>query len=271
MQENYLKKRTLYLIERGNGTSVRRDGPSLLIERRNCAPVRIPVNLVDKVVIYGNVELDSFSLTLFSAYRVPVLIIGRHDGVSIVLPYNNDAKTNSKIQKLMLASPKIVNSYKDWVLKTRGENQRKILNKLFPNMSITIEGEENYEKMIGRIKPSDFLWSLIKEIMANLLIITILSRLLNAKLDPHLGILNQNCNYGLVFDIYFIHEPIAEYLAFQFFYADSFNIDFAKNPEINGEQLQRIIELFEKKKEEIEYQLNKTIAEIFHLMRQITP
>lgn len=272
MQEEFLKKRTLYLIERGSGIVLKRDGPSVLIERKYKAPVRIPADYIDKVIIYGNVELDAFSITLFTSKHVPILILGRHGESSIVLPYTNEIKDYSKYQSMMLASKKLVDDFKSWILTKRAENQKKLVNRLFKNITVSINHEDSsYRAMINKIKPNNFVWALIKEIMANFLIITILSRLINSKLDPHIGIIYQGSNYGLVFDIYYMYEPFADYMAFQFFYADGVNIDFIKNPDLNTETLQMVIDKFEKKKEEIEYELNSTISHIFSYLRILTP
>lgn len=272
MQGEYLKKRTLYLIERGNGTVVKRDGPSVLIERRFTAPVRIPGDYIDKVIIYGNVEIDAFSITLFSSKGAPILIIGRHGETSIVLPNTDEIKSYSKYQKMMLESEKLVEKFTTWINEKRIFNQKKVLSNMFKNITISLdEKEENYYTMVNKIKPSEFLWEMIRGIMKNFLSITILSKLINAKLDPHVGIINQNNNYGLVSDIYKTCEPISDLLTFQFFYADGANMDFIKNPELNSERLQMIVDKFEKKKKEIELELNATIAQILSYVRSVTP
>ncbi|ACI22190.1 MULTISPECIES: CRISPR-associated endonuclease Cas1 [Thermodesulfovibrio] len=271
MQEEYLKKRTLYLVEKGNGTTVSRDGPSVLIERNFAAPVRIPADYIDKVIIYGNVEIDAFSITLFSSKFIPILIIGRHEESSIILPNTSELKSYTKYQIMMLDSKKIVESFINWIKERRAQNQKKVLNSLFENISISIEAEDrNYNVMINKIKPSDFLWSRVKEIMQNLIIITILSNLIKFKLDPHIGVINQGYNYGLVFDIYQIYEPYADFLTFQFFYADGANIDFIKNPDLNYDRLRFLIDKFEKKKDDIEQELNSSIAQILSFLRSIS-
>lgn len=272
MQEEYLKKRTLYLIERGNGTTVRRDGPSVLIERKFTSPVRIPADYIDKVVIYGNVEIDAFSITLFSSKFVPILIIGRREESSIILPNTDEIKSYQKYQTMMLESKKLVENFTNWVNEKRTENQKKTLNSLFKNISIRIEPEEsNYYALINKIKPSDFLWTLVKGIMRNLIIITILSKLIKFKLDPHVGVIHQGYHYGLVQDIYGIYEPIADYLTFQFFYADGVNVDFIKEPELDYNKLRFMVDKFENKREEIEHELNATISCCLSFLRSINP
>jgi len=272
LQEEYLKKRTLYLIERGKGITVSRDGPSVLIERKFTAPVRIPADYIDKVIIYGNVELDAFSLTLFSSKYIPILIIGRHGESSIILPYSDGIDSYSKYQKMMIASNKILDSLMQWAYHHRVENQKKTLDSLFKNIKVSAEpGENSYQAMINKIKPSEFLWQTVKGIVKNLFLLAILSKVLTAKLDPHIGFINQQRNYGLIFDIYYIFEPIVDFLTFQFFYKDGVNIDFIKNPDINYERLQMLVEQFESKREDFDTQIRVIITEILSYLRVIRP
>lgn len=69
-------ERTLYLNE-VPGLRVNRDGPSLWIERRGSAGRRVPVRLVRRVLIAGNVALDTGSLTAFAERGVPVAFLNR--------------------------------------------------------------------------------------------------------------------------------------------------------------------------------------------------
>lgn len=272
MQEEYLKKRTLYLIERGNKTTVSRDGPSVLIERNFSAPVRIPADYIDRVIIYGNVALDAFSLTLFSSKYIPILIIGRHGESSIILPYSDGIDSYSKYQKMMIASKKMTDEFTMYAYKHRVENQKKTLDSLFKDIKVSAEqGENSYQSMINKIKPSEFLWQIVKNIIKNLFLLAILSKVLTVKLDPHIGFINQQSNYGLIFDIYYIFEPIVDFLTFQFFYEDGVNIDFIKNPDMNYERLQMLVEKFESKREDFDAQIRVVITEILSYLRNIKP
>ncbi|MCP9453341.1 MAG: CRISPR-associated endonuclease Cas1 [Nitrospira sp.] len=69
--------RTLFLNERP-GLSVRRDGPSLWIDQPGSAGRRVPVRLIRRVLIAGNVTLDTESLTVFAERGVPVTLLGRN-------------------------------------------------------------------------------------------------------------------------------------------------------------------------------------------------
>jgi hypothetical protein len=71
-----MMERTLFLNERA-GMRVRRDGPSLWIERAGSAGSRVPVRLVRRVLISGNVTLDAESLTAFARRGVPITLVSR--------------------------------------------------------------------------------------------------------------------------------------------------------------------------------------------------
>lgn len=91
------------------------------------------------------------------------MIIGRHEESSIILPNTSELKSYTKYQIMMLDSKKIVESFINWIKERRAQNQKKVLNSLFENISISIEAEDrNYNVMINKIKPSDFLWSRVK-------------------------------------------------------------------------------------------------------------
>lgn len=76
-------ERTLFLTEQA-GMRVRRDGPSLWIERPGLAGSRVPVRLVRRVLISGNVALDAESLTAFARRGVPITLVSR-DGEPLAM------------------------------------------------------------------------------------------------------------------------------------------------------------------------------------------
>jgi hypothetical protein len=69
-------EKTLYLSE-SRRIRVRCDGPSLWVEEVGKAGRRVPVRLIRRVVIMGNVALDTGSLALFAARGVPVTLLNR--------------------------------------------------------------------------------------------------------------------------------------------------------------------------------------------------
>jgi hypothetical protein len=75
--------RTLYLNQHA-GLRVSRDGPSLWVEQRGCAGRRVPVRLIRRVFIAGNVALDAESLTVFAERGVPVTLMN-HDGEPVAM------------------------------------------------------------------------------------------------------------------------------------------------------------------------------------------
>lgn len=69
-------ERTLYLSEQA-GLRVKRDGPSLWIEQPGRAGRRVPARLIRRVLIAGNVALDTASLALFAERGVPIALLDR--------------------------------------------------------------------------------------------------------------------------------------------------------------------------------------------------
>ncbi len=74
-------ERTLYLKETP-GLRVSRDGPSLWVTRPHTAGQRVPVRLIRRVLIAGNVTLDAEALTVFAQRGVPITLLDR-DGLPV--------------------------------------------------------------------------------------------------------------------------------------------------------------------------------------------
>jgi CRISPR/Cas system-associated endonuclease Cas1 len=69
-------EKTLYLTE-NQKLRIRSDGPSLWIEQAERAGQRVPARLVCRVVVVGNIVLDTGSLTLLARRGVPITLLDR--------------------------------------------------------------------------------------------------------------------------------------------------------------------------------------------------
>ncbi len=69
-------EKTLYLTE-NQKLRVRSDGPSLWIEQAEHAGQRVPARLIRRMVVVGNIALDTGSLTLLASRGVPIALLNR--------------------------------------------------------------------------------------------------------------------------------------------------------------------------------------------------
>lgn len=262
-------KRTLYLVENKERIVVQRDGPSFLITLKNKAPRRVPVRLIDKVVVVGNIRLDSETITLCAEHQIPVLFIDKtNNEKAILLPYNHKLPKYYKAQRVMLQSNETLRRYKKWI-KTRITIARvETLKALFKAFNISYDiGEGNYEFIINKIRENKPGWSLIKDIVMNFIRAVIAGRIIKAGLDLHLGLIHRRVNFGLVLDISLIFDPEADFQTFKFY--KSYSNEVLTNEELTPLGIKGIIDRFESRRQYIAATTEKIIDELFEIMRDV--
>jgi len=127
--------RTLYLNE-NRGLRVRRDGPSIWIHWVERSGQRVPVRLISRVVIIGNVKLEAGAITLFTKNDIPVIFMscsGEEEAVAI--PYNHRLAKHYGEQKILFDAPENEKRYENWVETKRMVIQVNMLKRLQKKMS----------------------------------------------------------------------------------------------------------------------------------------
>lgn len=66
--------KTLYLNEGDIPISLHADGPSLLIKLPHSAERRIPLRVLGRVIIFGNIRIDADALTLLGMHNIPAIL-----------------------------------------------------------------------------------------------------------------------------------------------------------------------------------------------------
>ncbi len=108
-------ERTLYLHEQP-GLRVSRDGPSLWVEQRGTAGRRVPVRLIRRVLIAGNVALDAESLTAFAERGVPVTLLNREgQPVAMVVGCTAGLVSRRAEQAAALEDPRLRERLSAWL------------------------------------------------------------------------------------------------------------------------------------------------------------
>lgn len=268
--------RTLYLNE-NRGLRVLRDGPSIWIKWMDRSGQRVPVRFVSRVVVMGNVKLESAAITLFTENNIPVVFMNhRGEELAVTIPYNHRLARHYEEQKVFLETKEKIERYTKWDETKRMVIQTGVLRRLFPEIACKIRyglGDGNYQRLISRVKPpEENKWVVVTGIVGNLFRGLIIEHLLRAGIDPHLGILQRRHNFGLALDICYIMEAESDMQSLQFFrYARSRPYIERKGNSwtVTDIGMRNITQRFENRREALSNIIESIIDELFELMREL--
>lgn len=268
-------RRTLYLSET-EGLTALRDGPSVWVTRTGSAGQRVPVGLVNRVVIIGNIRLDSGVITLFAENDIPVVFISRSgEEEAVVVPYNHRLSRHYNEQKVFLKEPWNTERYKRWAETKRMVIHVDVLKRLFKGMTRRLRyglGEGNYQKLISVLKPDEERWVVVNSIVNNLFRGLIIGRLKSADLDLHTGVIHRRHNFGLVLDICYVMGGESDIQSVQFFKSSGSDAFIEKNNggwAVTEAGMKNIIHRFENRREALSILINGIVDELFELMREL--
>jgi len=270
--------RTLYLNgSRGKGLAVLRDGPSVLIASREKACRRVPVRLIGRVVIMGNVRVDARAITLFTGNDVPVVFLSRTaEEVAVAIPYNHRLPAHYEQQKVFLESQHNTGRFKEWADTKRMVIQSNVLKRMFRSLAGILRygvGEGNYQELLSGMKPSDEeQWETVTNVVHNLLRGLIIEHLMKAGLDPHLGVVHRRHNFGLALDICHIMGAESDVQCLQFFRRAGDRPYIEKKGRrwvVTDAGMLNIVQRFENRRRTLDSLVAQIIDEIFELMREL--
>ena len=269
--------RTLYLNE-NRGMTVFRDGPSIRVEEKTKAGRRIPVRLVGRVIVIGNVRLDSGAITLFTENDIPVTFMNRRsEETAVAMPYNHRLPTHYEEQKSLLDSEENIYRYKEWADAKRALLQLNMIRRFLPALAHKLEksgfGEGNYQILLKNIRRvNNEQWLVVSGIVNNLLREMIIESVCKAGLDPHLGVIHRRHNFGLVLDICYTMGGESDLQSILFFksYKDKKLIIREKGLwVVTNEGIRNIVHRFENKRKELRNKIENIIDELFELIREL--
>lgn len=269
--------KNLYLNE-SRGLEILRDGPSIWIRQEGKAGRRIPARLIGRVVIIGNLKLEAGAITLFTENDIPVTFMNlRGEEVAVTLPYNHQLPRHYEEQKAFLETEKNIQQVKDWILAERRLIQLEIMNRLSKAAAavFTSKGfrESDYQAFIGgHIKGGQESWKVVNGLVSNLFREMIIANLIQADLDPHMGILHRRHNFGLALDICHIMGAAEDLQAIQFLKLSKDRASMCKSPQgwaVTKEGMKEIIHRFENRKKALHETLGRILDGLFELMREL--
>ncbi|MCP9450491.1 MAG: CRISPR-associated endonuclease Cas1 [Nitrospira sp.] len=196
--------RTLFLNERP-GLSVRRDGPSLWIDQPGLAGRRVPVRLIRRVLIAGNVSLDTESLTVFAERGVPVTLIGRNgQPVAMVVSCASSLFVRRGLQIGAIEHPPVRERIASW-LRAWERGRRLALATDLDSVTAarwrrhgmrTLEYEQ-WVQRLGRLCGATLRQRRLFHAAVDTLI---LDRITETGWDPHVGVIHRGESLGFVKD-----------------------------------------------------------------------
>lgn len=268
--------RTLYLTE-VRGLRVLRDGPSVWIKWMDRSGQRVPVRLVSRVIVVGNVKMDSGAITLFTENDIPVVFMNYSGHESAVaIPYNHKLSKHYEEQKTFLETPENAERFRKWAETKRMVIETDVLRRLFRDEAYKFRygvGEGNYQELLAGLKPSDEeRWLMVTGIVNNLFRGLIVEHLLAADLDPHLGVIHRRHNFGLAFDICYIMGAESDVQSLQFLRCAERGRYFdgtGKSTAVSHAGMKNIIQRFENRRDFLANMIEIVIDELFALLREL--
>lgn len=261
-------KKTVYLNKNEKNTYITVDGPSLLIKSHQTADKRIPIKMISRVVIFGNISIESDVLTFLAQHNILVLFISSWARQqSILMPFNYGLPSLCMRLELIAKDETKKEEFKQWAREMRVFLERYIISKLSHSRP-NIYGDD-YRKVIYFFMPEDKeKWVIVKKILKALFWSLILEEIVNNNLDPHCGIINHRCTFGLVKDYAYILKPEIDLQALQFFKSDSIDILIEganKSCLLTARGIYNIVNNFENK----QYTAKKLIANISNKLSEL--
>ncbi len=219
-------KKPLYLHEMGKGLTVLADEPSVLVHMKGRALQWIPLGLIARVIVIGDVYIRKEALKLFMNNIIPVIFLdssGRE--TTRIIPYRHRLSDHFSRQLMMLRDILKITDYKKMADSVRMRCQLEVIKELFKDgLFFTIKevSEYNYQMLLKRFKPDLAEWMIVFRMVRNLFMIFIIEKILQANFYPHIGIIYGRRNYGLILDILHMLEAEIDMQTIMFFRSEDY-------------------------------------------------
>lgn len=204
-------EKTLYLSE-NQGLRVRCDGPSLWIERGSRAGQRVPARLVRRVVVVGNVTLDTGSLTLLARRGVPIALLDRRGEPLAMVLGLEDGSLQRRVRQAALSEDREKRErIAAWLDAWERGRQLSLVRRLDPARARlwrqTGFRQRDYEEWIvaqARARAQD---SGARAVLRGALQELVASEILAGGWDPHAGVRHNGTVLGFVKDCVSVLHP----------------------------------------------------------------
>jgi CRISPR/Cas system-associated endonuclease Cas1 len=242
--------RTLYLGEH-RGMKVTRDGPSLWIRIPGQAGHRVPVRLIERVVIVGRVEIDSSVLTLFAKHDIPVFLFNnRGEEMAVAVSLEHKRPKYFHRQRIFLASGENKERYMNLLRSWRRRLQLYVIKRISKKRLVerfAVQGlkEHEYKGLVNSVaRRYGNRFNCVHRVVKGLFKEMVISRIQKAGLDPDLGVLYKGRRFGLVLDLCYVLEPEQDLQTFMMMKSIYLN-RFVNHQGVTSEGMRDIVLRFE--------------------------
>ncbi|GAN32030.1 MAG: hypothetical protein DYG83_05015 [Candidatus Brocadia sp. AMX2] len=267
-------ERTLYLNE-NTTLNVMRDGPSLVVKEGGKSGRRVPARMIQRVIITGNIKLETSLITLFTQNNVPVTFLDRKGNqIAVTLPYKQYLPEQYKDQKVFLESDYTTQRFMTFLKAYRQRVQidvlKRLLKRQMPDHYITVGlKEQEYQQVIDNAtSPYHEIFQLIRNAVSALFVEMVVGKLLSSDLDPHMGVMHRRRDFGLALDICYILGPEIDIQSIQFFCGKR-GVGHRRSKGISSEDIKAIAVRFENRKDVLVTMTEHIIDGIFELIREL--
>lgn len=267
-------EKTLYLNE-NTSLDIIRDGPSIVVKENGKSGRRVPARLVQRVVIIGNMKLETGLITLFTQNNIPVTFLDKRGSqIAVTLPCKHRLPEYYLEQKILLESDYTTRRFMTFLKAYRQRIQidvlKRMLKRHLPERYIT-EGlrEEEYRQVIDEaIMPYSERFSQIRNAVSAIFLEMVVSKLVASDLDPHLGVMHRRQDFGLALDICHILGPEIDIQSIQFFNGKKVS-DHCIQKVLSPEDMRVVAVRFENRREYLANMTDRIIDGIFELIREL--
>ena len=253
---------------------MKRDGPSLWIREPGKAGRRVPARLVSRVVIIGNVRLDTDSLMLFSDHGVPITFLSSSGETRASLLTASSPDMRGR-QRILAEDDFFCRRAERWMETERRANRLNVLRSLAPALAREFEclgfRNSDYDTALLTLCPvagRAAVWSMVSGLVHEL----VLQKIVDSGLDPHCGILHRRESFGLCKDFLHVLDAEIDRQTVQFFHVKRPAENARKNkravrPSAGVER--HIIHRFENHRPRISTMVDALLDGYFRLLREI--
>lgn len=266
-------KRTLYLCE-AKGLTVKIDGPSLWIEQKGRAGKRVPMQMIDRVIIVGNLRLDTAVLSHLSAENVPVTIFTKNGKtISMLVGYDDSFPRYYHRQKVFYMSPLNEDRFRNITRHWRRKTQVSALKRFSRDLYEEFIENKLKDSAFDRIIEFETLfyrdrYRMVYKIVHGMFCQLILGVVSTAGLDPACGVIHRRHPHALVHDIAYMLEAEIHIQALQFFRASSEETRITSIG-VTTEGMRDIAQRFENRKRAIWVIINMIIDNIIEAIKEL--
>jgi CRISPR/Cas system-associated endonuclease Cas1 len=267
-------EKTLYLNE-NTTLSVIRDGPSIVVKEEGKSGKRVPARIIQRVVIIGNIKLETSLITLFTQNNVPVTFFDKKGNqVAVTLPYKQHLPGHYKAQRIFFESDYNSKRFMTFLRAYRQRVQIDVLKRLLKGrmpdsyVSVGLKEEDYQQVMDSIILPYRERFQYIRNTVSAVFTEMVTSKLISSDLDPHMGVMHRRRDFGLALDLCHILGPEMDIQSIQYFSGKKGPCHRTKK-EVSSEDIKAIVVRFENRKEALIFMTEHIIDGIFELIREL--